>query len=73
MQQNIAIDLNKNYIYQMISGYDAVLFFYFWELAWRDNNLVANICSIPEKITQCIYKDLSYLTFVEIISIIKSV
>lgn len=37
-----------------------------------DYNLFANICGILEKITHCIYKDLSYLTFVEIINIIKS-
>lgn len=37
-----------------------------------DYRLFATICRILEKITHCIYKDMSYLTFVEIMNIIKS-
>lgn len=59
--------LNKNSTYQMIGGYD--IFIFLGTNMRYDHSLFANICRILEKITHCIYKDLSYLTFVEIINI----
>lgn len=54
----------------MIGGHDIFVF-----LATNmryDYSIFANICRILEKITHCIYKDPSHLTFVEIINAIKS-
>lgn len=55
---------------QMKGEYD--IFIFLGTNMRYDYILFANICRILEKITHYIYKDLSYLTFVEIINVIKS-